>query len=224
MATTRARIVDAAAHLLAAEGRDAVTTRAVAAAAGVQAPTLYRLFGDKRGLLDAVAEHGFRAYLDRKAVHPAADDPVDALRTGWDLHVDFGLSHPALYALMYGDPRPGDAFPAAVQAGRMLRMHVRRVAEAGRLRIGEGQAVALFHAAACGTVFTLLGLVDRDPSLSPLAREAALAAITVRTPAVAAPGPVGAAVALRAVLDDVAALTSGEQALMREWLDRVTAG
>ena len=63
-----------------------------------------------------------------------------------------------------------------------------------------------------------------DPSLSPLAREAALAAITVRTPAVAAPGPVGAAVALRAVLDDVAALTSGEQALMREWLDRVAAG
>jgi AcrR family transcriptional regulator len=36
-------------------GRRAVTTRAVAAGAGVQAPTIYRLFGDKDGLLDALA-------------------------------------------------------------------------------------------------------------------------------------------------------------------------
>ena len=35
---------------------------------------------------------------------------------------------------------------------------------------------------------------------------------------------VGAAVALRAVLDGVAALTAGERAVMREWLDRVAAG
>jgi hypothetical protein len=38
------------------------------------------------------------------------------------------------------------------------------------------------------------------------------------------PGPVGAATALRAVLDDVATLTLGERAVMREWLDRVAAG
>ncbi|MBC8122483.1 MAG: TetR family transcriptional regulator, partial [Gemmatimonadaceae bacterium] len=49
----RARIVVAAAGLIDSGGRDAATTRAVAAAAAVQAPTIYRLFGDKRGLLDA---------------------------------------------------------------------------------------------------------------------------------------------------------------------------
>jgi AcrR family transcriptional regulator len=43
-----------------------VTTRAVAEAAGVQAPTIYRLFGDENGLLDAVAEHGFASYLEDK--------------------------------------------------------------------------------------------------------------------------------------------------------------
>ena len=35
-------------------GRGAVTTRAVSAAARVQPPTIYRQFGDMRGLLDAV--------------------------------------------------------------------------------------------------------------------------------------------------------------------------
>ncbi|WP_338419811.1 TetR family transcriptional regulator [Streptomyces klenkii] len=37
-----------------------MTTRAVAAAAGVQAPAIYRLFGDKDGLLEAVAEQRLR--------------------------------------------------------------------------------------------------------------------------------------------------------------------
>ena len=63
---TRAQLVAVAAHLLATHGPDAVTTRAVALAAGVQAPTIYRLFGDKNGLLGAVAEHGFASYLARK--------------------------------------------------------------------------------------------------------------------------------------------------------------
>ena len=222
----RARIVEAAAHLLATGGRYAVTTRGVAAVAGVQAPTIYRLFGDKDGLLDAVTEYGFLTYLAQKAVRSTADDPVDDLRAGWDLHVGFGLDNPALYALMYGDPRPDSPSPAAVEAGRMLRGHIRRVAEAGRLRVAEEQAAHLFHAAARGTVLTLLGLVEeqRDPALSHLARGAALAAITVGTPALQTPGPVGAAVALRAVLDRVGALTAGERAFMREWLDRVAAG
>ncbi len=223
---SRARIVEAAARLLASGGRDAVTTRAVAAAAGVQAPAIYRLFGDKTGLLDAVAEYGFDTYLAQKAVRPSGGDPVDDLRTGWDLHVGFGLANPALYALMYGDPRPGAASSAAVQARQMLRAHVRRVAEAGRLRVGEELAVDLFHAAACGTVLTLLAVAEkeRDPALSPLTCETALAAITTDMPAVPVPGPVGAAVALGAALGDVTVLTTGEHALMQEWLDRIAAG
>ena len=55
----RDRILAEAVDLLARGGREALTTRAVAAAAGVQAPTISRLFGDKQGLVDAVAEHGF---------------------------------------------------------------------------------------------------------------------------------------------------------------------
>ena len=63
---TRERLVKAAAELLIDGGKEAVSTRAVASAAGVQAPTLYRLFGDKDGLLDAVAAYGFADYLATK--------------------------------------------------------------------------------------------------------------------------------------------------------------
>ena len=77
---TRARLVAVAAELLATQGPDAVTTRSVALAAGVQAPTIYRLFGDKSGLLDAVVEHGFAGYLARKPPADAEADPIAGLR------------------------------------------------------------------------------------------------------------------------------------------------
>jgi AcrR family transcriptional regulator len=60
---TRERILQAAARLLAESGGDPVSTRAVCAAAGVGAPTLYHHFGDKDGLLDAVVAYGFERYL-----------------------------------------------------------------------------------------------------------------------------------------------------------------
>src|SRR5690606_24577218 len=100
---TRERIVEAAVELLIEGGREAVSTRAVSAAAGVQAPTIYRLFGDKQGLLDAVGDHGIAEYLHSKTTREREPDPVDDLRRGWDLHVDFGLEHPALYALVFGE-------------------------------------------------------------------------------------------------------------------------
>lgn len=219
----RTRIVAAAAELLATEGRDAVTTRAVAAAAGVQAPTLYRLFGDKGGLLDAVAEHGFSAYLAEKEVRAPGSDPVADLRTGWDLHVEFGLKNPALYGLMYGDPRAGVTSPAAAAAWRILQQHVRRVAVAGRLRVSEARAAELLHAAGCGTVLSLLVRPEgqRDPGLSGAAREAVIAAITTEAPVLDRASPAAAAVALRAVLPDDTTLSRGERQLLAEWLDRL---
>jgi AcrR family transcriptional regulator len=224
--STRDRIVAAAADLLAG-GREAVSTRAVSAAAGVQAPAIYRLFGDKQGLLDAVATHGLTTYLESKTHLEPSEDPVEDLRTGWDLHIGFGLANPALYALMYGDPRPGASpAPAALAAAEVLAGHIRRIAEAGRLRVSEERAAQLVHAAGCGTTLTLIARPEngRDPALSEMAREAVIAAITTDAPAPAPPGPVSAAVALRAVLPRTSALTTREQALLQEWLDRITVG
>ncbi|WP_188187837.1 TetR/AcrR family transcriptional regulator [Nonomuraea sp. SYSU D8015] len=230
MATNhRERIIEAATALLVKGGRDAVSTRAVSAAAGVQAPAIYRIFGDKQGLLDAVAGHGFETYLRSKESNPVTDDPVADLRRGWDLHVGFGLSHPALYSLIYGDPRPGGEPPAARRASELLAGIIHRIAEAGRLSMTEERAAVLVHAAGRGMTLTLISLPEeqRDLSLSAIARESAIATITTDPPPdeSRSGGPVTAAVALRAVLPQTAALTTSERALLADWLDRIaTAG
>ncbi len=222
---TRSRILAAAIRLLETEGRDAVTTRAVSDAAGIQPPTLYRLFVDKSGLLDAVAEYGFSTYLSTKIVRESGDDPVEDLRVGWDLHIDFGLSHPAVYQLMYCHPRPGIASPAAMRSFEILREHIRRIAIAGRLRVAEAQAAEMLHASGCGTVLTLLAQPEnrRDPDLSAASREAVLRAITTDVPITRSHGPVAAAVSLRATLPEVSSLSEAERALLSEWLDRLAA-
>ncbi|MFI6711455.1 TetR/AcrR family transcriptional regulator [Nonomuraea sp. NPDC050478] len=222
--THRDRIIEAASALLTEGGRDAVSTRAVSAAAGVQAPAIYRVFGDKQGLLDAVAGHGFQTYLRSKKDNPVTDDPVADLRRGWDLHVGFGLAHPALYSLIYGDPRPGES-PAARQASEILSDMIHRIAEAGRLAMTEERAALLVHAAGRGITLTLISMPEeqRDPALSATARDSVIATITTGPPPGATPdgGPVAAAVALRAVLPRTTALNAPERALLADWLDRI---
>lgn len=226
--TTRERIVEAAAELLATGGREAVSTRGVSAAAGVQAPTIYRLFGDKQGLLDAVASHGIAAYLHSKTIRERDPDPVADLRRGWDLHVGFGLAHPALYALVFGEPRPGVESPAERHSGAVLAGMIRRIAEAGRLRVSEERAAHLVHSTGRGITLTLIGTPPerRDPALSDFARESVIAAITTDGPAgvPAGAGPVPTAVTMRALLPDLTVLTDAERGLLREWLDRIAGG
>ena len=222
---TRQRVIEAAADLLAREGSEAVTTRAVAAAAGVQPPAIYRFFVDKDGLLDAVAEHGYARFLAAKRAEPHPADPVDDLRAGWDLAVEFGLANPALFAMMYGEPRRGTTSPSFQAGMRILVDRIRRLAAGGWLRVDERLAAAIIHATARGAVLTWLSLPadQRDPALLSAMREAMVGAVTTEHPAVRDTGPAGAARALRAVLPEQTALTEGEQRLLGEWLDRLTA-
>lgn len=223
MLDPRSRIVHVASKILEREGREALTTRAVAAAAEVQAPTIYRLFGDKRGLLDAVVQHGVATYMQAKAARAAGGDPIDELRLGWDQHVDFGLAHPAIYALMAD---PSLQLPAARAGIEYLRQKIHRIALASRLRIPEARAVDLVHAAGLGTVLALLErpAAARDPELSPLAREAVVAAITTRAVVSKVNPASAAATALRAGIADLTALTPGERVLLGEWLARIERG
>ncbi|QQM39725.1 TetR/AcrR family transcriptional regulator [Streptomyces liliifuscus] len=221
---TRQRVIEAAADLLAREGRDAVTTRAVAVAAGLQPPAIYRLFGDKEGLLEAVAEHGFATFLAAKHVDPDPQDLIEDLRDGWDLAVEFGLANPALYTLMYSEPTR--ATSPAFRAGMEILMgRVRRLAAGGRLRVDEELAATLIHATARGAVLTWLSLPEdrRNPALLTTLRESMVAAVTNQKPAVQDTGPAGAARALRATLPEQTTLSGAEQHLLREWLDRLAS-
>lgn len=218
---TRARIIAAAADLIAKGGTEAATTRAVAAAAGMQAPAIYRLFGDKTGLLDAVAESALAQYVAEKADGKHDADPLADLRMGWDTHIAFGLAHPAIFALI-STRVAGPPSPAATAGMAVLRDRVRRVAQEGRLRVTEERAVDLIHAMGTGTILTLLEArhEDRD-GLADAARDAVFAAVLREQPSPAEYGPAGAASALRARLDHLEALTPGERLLLGELLARV---
>ncbi|MEV5385346.1 TetR/AcrR family transcriptional regulator [Streptomyces sp. NPDC052721] len=232
----RERILRAAADLLAEGGREAVSTRSVSAAAGVQAQTIYRQFGDMQGLLDEVARRGLAAYLADKKANLASGDPVEQLRRGWDLHVAFGLANPALYRLLYTDPRPGEGAAAMDEAYGMLLQLVTRVAETGRLRMGVEAAAAMIQATGIGVTVTLIGAaaagrLAEHERLSESTRDAVLAAlVTDAEQAAPVEEPRAArarhAVALKALLDEAEGdrpFTPGEQQLLAEWLTRLVS-
>jgi AcrR family transcriptional regulator len=224
---TRTRIVEVAAGLLRDEGPAAVTTRGVAQAAGVQAPAIYRLFGDKDGLLEAVAEHVMSSFVAAKAsvVEAATQadvDPVDDLRDGWRSQVAFGLDNPALFALL-SDPGRVAGSPAARRGRAVLEARVHRVAVAGRLRVSEERAVGLVQTSGVGVITTLLGtpVDDRDPGLAEAALDGLLAQILTDAPVADPTGHLATVVAFRAVAPELGRLSGSERRLLAEWLDRV---
>ncbi|MEV7137391.1 TetR/AcrR family transcriptional regulator [Streptomyces tauricus] len=59
------RILDACADLLDEVGYDALSTRAVALRAGVPIGSVYRFFGNKRAMVDALAQRNLDIYTER---------------------------------------------------------------------------------------------------------------------------------------------------------------
>ncbi|MEU2283365.1 helix-turn-helix domain-containing protein [Streptomyces sp. NPDC013178] len=83
-ARNRARLLDAAARLIAEHGAAAVTMEAVAAAANVGKGTVFRRFGDRTGLLTALLDHSEKkfqaAFLSGPPPLGPGAPPVERLR------------------------------------------------------------------------------------------------------------------------------------------------
>lgn len=83
-ARNRARLLDAAARLVAEHGAAGVTMEAVAAAAQVGKGTVFRRFGDRTGLLTALLDHSERKFQASILSGPAplgpGAPPVERLR------------------------------------------------------------------------------------------------------------------------------------------------
>ncbi|MBP0457584.1 TetR/AcrR family transcriptional regulator [Streptomyces montanisoli] len=225
---TRRQILEVAAGILEREGAQAVSTRAVAAAAGIRAASLYQLFGDKDGLLSALAIHAFDLYLSEKHTLAQSGDPVADMRRGWDMHVDFGLRHPAFYLLMYGSDRPGRRPPAAGEAQALVMRFLNRAADDGCLRVPPALAAHLTLAAVTGVTLSLIGASEdeRDMEVSARMRDTLIDSLTVDPPPASDATLASRALALDAALD--AALTGAdgpalplrpsETALLHDWL------
>lgn len=97
-------LVDAALELLRTRGADALTLRAAARKAGVSQAAPYRHFRDKRALLAAVAEDGFRELTKAMQAAQAAEgqDRMRRLRALGLAYVRFALAQPAHFRVMFG--------------------------------------------------------------------------------------------------------------------------
>lgn len=222
--SSRSVILDRAAELLAASETGDVSTRAVCEAAGVGQPVLYRMFGDKDGLLAAVADRVWEQYLAPKRAAAVSDDPVRDLREGWDNHVAFALANPHAYRLVFASSlssRPA----AADEAMTLLRGVLERVAAQGRLRLEVGEAARIVMAANSGVALSLILRPGQYPDLSASTamREATLRAILTEDAPDAGQAQRVAATTLLAGLRDAAVFTPAEAALLAEWLERIRA-
>ncbi|MEP6629039.1 MAG: TetR/AcrR family transcriptional regulator [Lapillicoccus sp.] len=222
---TREAVIAAACTLLQHGGIRAVTTRGVASAAGVPAPTIYRLFGDKDGLLGAMAEQAMTDYAGQEAARLVGEtaDPVEDLRRAWHTHIRFGLANPDLYGLLVLPSPVRDASATAVGIG-VLTERLTRVAAAGLLRVPVRQAVRMIHAAGSGVVLTLIGdhPDTHDETLSDATLDAILASVLATQPAPRADDHHALVVTLAAALPDLPDLSAAEKLLLREWLQRIT--
>lgn len=154
--STREQLVAAAARLLDEGGPEAVTLRAVAQAVGVSHNAPYRHFEDKRALLAAVAQAGFRELGAAFAqAAETASSPLAALRLVVRLYFEFARRRPARYRLLFSDPdvgREGGELEAeALRAFGAVARLVEAAQRSGELRPGEpAKLTALLYGAVHG--------------------------------------------------------------------------
>jgi AcrR family transcriptional regulator len=135
----REKLVDAAERLFATHGLDAVTMRQLAAELGVSPMTPYRYFADKDAILAAVRTRAFNRHAEAlEAAFDAGLDPFQRAAAVGQAYLDFALSHPEAYKLMFDVKQPSaDGYPELVAAGERSRAtmtaHVKLMIDSGVL-------------------------------------------------------------------------------------------
>jgi len=145
----RAALIRAGLAILAEEGMQALTLRAVARRAGVSHNAPYRHFADKEALLAAIAEEGFvelAARVEEARSHAPASPRAQLEDSGW-AYVQFALAHPDHLRVMFGVPfTDPQAYPGLLAAGarafRVLVEIIEAGQQAGEFIAGEPRQIA----------------------------------------------------------------------------------
>jgi len=146
----RRALMQAAVDLVAESGVEGFTLREAAKRAGVSAAAPYRHFSDRADLLAAVATEGFNRLLPalQAAIDRTEDDSMAAIAGLGLAFVEFGVSNPSHFKLMYGPHLPDRAAHPELgdldlEGFRMLSQAIARAQEEGRLTTGEPRQMAL---------------------------------------------------------------------------------
>lgn len=141
---TRELLLSAAAELLDAGGREAVTLREVGRRAGVSHNAPYKHFANKEALLAGVAARELTRLGASLAALAERDLPADAvLRAALREYVGWALAYPARFALVFGvwTAEFGDLATAADASRSTLLGIVEAAQRAGQLPPGDTERV-----------------------------------------------------------------------------------
>ncbi|MEV0113888.1 TetR/AcrR family transcriptional regulator [Streptomyces sp. NPDC050844] len=135
------RILDACADLLDEVGYEDLSTRAVAQRADVPIGSVYRFFGNKRAMADALAHRNLDLYGERVAARVAGVDRGDwrgAVDAAFDEYLAMKRTVPGFGLVDFGIPSAPDAMPdansdVAERVAALLADHLDRPPDA-RLR------------------------------------------------------------------------------------------
>ncbi|NMR29400.1 TetR/AcrR family transcriptional regulator [Crystallibacter degradans] len=229
----KTRLLRAAAELLANSQCSAVSTRQITKLAGVTAPTLYHHFGTKEGLFDAVVAGGFEEYVARERKFAPTGDSLEDIKRMWDNHVQFGLSQPHLYLVMFGNIRPESRPALVADAEALMEEMLNKAAIAGKLNVPPREAARSTLAANVGVTLMLISepAEERNLELSTMTRDSMISAISADQANAAAAEDSGkssvvvAAIALNAALQASHSdqLSGSELRLFLEWLHRISS-
>jgi AcrR family transcriptional regulator len=145
----RAALIRAGLAILAEEGVQGLTLRAVARRAGVSHNAPYRHFADKEALLVAIAEEGFielAARVEEARTHAPASPRAQLEDSGW-AYAQFALAHPDHLRVMFDVPiTDPQAYPgllaAAARAFRVLVEIIEAGQQAEEFIAGEPRQIA----------------------------------------------------------------------------------
>lgn len=132
----RAALVAAATRLLAGEGRQALSTRRLAAEVGTSTMAVYTHFGSMERLQHEVRREGFARLCGEIDAIARTEDPVADLAAVTLAYVEAGTRDPQLYRALFVDRPPGEPDEGSGVFERLLAA-VQRCIEAGRFQPAE---------------------------------------------------------------------------------------
>lgn len=175
----RVQIVAAARSLFAAEGTDNVSMRKIAGRVGITQAAIYQHFENKEAIFFVIIEGFFADLLAAlEAAIAKETEPLHRLRRSMRAYIEYGLSRPEEYRLVFMTPmsglvRAGLAVPRTDEARHtpskgslafdVLDRAVRDVALAGRSRLADTDLLAEAVWAAMHGVVSLLITHDQFP-------------------------------------------------------------
>jgi AcrR family transcriptional regulator len=169
-------LLEAAARIVATNGPEAVSVRALAAEVGTSTMAVYTWYGGKANLMRAVFHEAFRRFAERLLAEGTDGDPLLALIRLGSAYREYAIANPNLYVVMFGqnpalfEPTAADLLLAA-STFEILVEAIGRCVEAGALvcepRSGAWQLWAAVHGA-----MSLELLQNEAPHTNELAVEA----------------------------------------------------